>query len=112
MSTRIITLKNNITGAWAGSSDTTGTVTMSDTDTDDSDDPESTSSISRRWIFTNDLLAFILLSSLPVVTALGATQILALGQVPEAVVLAYLGISGTAAVWAFGADALEAWRSK
>jgi hypothetical protein len=79
---------------------------------DNNDDPESTSSISKRWLFTNDLLAFILLSSLPMLTAAGATQVLALGQVPDAWVLAYLGISGTAAVWAFGADALEAWRSK
>jgi hypothetical protein len=76
------------------------------------DDPESTNSIAKRWVFTNDLLAFILLSSLPILTAAGATQLLALGQVPDSWVLAYLGISGTAAVWAFGADALEAWRSK
>jgi hypothetical protein len=85
---------------------------MSDTDTDDSDDPESTSSIAQRWLFTNDLLAFVLLTSLPMLTAMGATQVLALGQVPEAWVLAYLAITGTAAVWAFGADALAAWRSK
>jgi hypothetical protein len=81
-------------------------------DADGGSDPESTSSIAQRWVFTNDLLAFILLSSLPMLTAAGATQVLALGQVPEAWVLAYLAITGTAAVWAFGADALEAWRSK
>jgi hypothetical protein len=111
MFTRIITLKKNTTGEWGGSWDITGTVPMPMTDNAD-DDPESTTSISQRWIFTNDLLAFILLSSLPILTAMGATQVLALGQVPDAWVLAYLAITGTAAVWAFGADALEAWRSK
>jgi hypothetical protein len=81
-------------------------------DADDDSDPESTSSISKRWIFTNDLLAFILLGSLPILTAVGATRVLALSQVPDSWILAYLAITGTAAVWAFGTDALEAWRSK
>jgi len=73
---------------------------------------ESTTSVSRRWIFTNDLLAGLLLGSLPILTALGSTQILALTSIPNSWRLAYLVITGTAAVWTFGSEALEAWRSK
>jgi hypothetical protein len=81
---------------------------MSDTDTDDSDDPESTSSISKRWLFTNDLLAFILLSSLPILTALGATQVLALGQIPALYSWTYATAVLVASVWAFGKSSVQA----
>jgi len=73
---------------------------------------ESTTSVSRRWIYTNDLLAGLLLGSLPILTGLGSTQILALTSIPNSWRLAYLVITGTAAVWTFGSEALEAWRSK
>lgn len=73
---------------------------------------ESTTSVSRRWIYTNDLLAGLLLGSLPILTALGSTGVLALASIPNSWRLAYLLIVGTAAVWSFGAEALEAWRSK
>jgi len=73
---------------------------------------ESTTSVSRRWLYTNDLLAGLLLGSLPILTALGSTQILALTSIPNSWRLAYLVVVGTAAVWCFGSEALEAWRSK
>jgi len=73
---------------------------------------ESTTSVSRRWVYTNDLLAGLLLGSLPILTALGSTQILALTSVPNSWRVAYLVVVGTAAVWCFGSEALEAWRSK
>jgi len=73
---------------------------------------ESTTSVSRRWLYTNDLLAGLLLGSLPILTALGSTQILALTSIPNSWRVAYLVIVGTAAIWSFGAEALEAWRSK
>jgi len=73
---------------------------------------ESTTSVSRRWVFTNDLLAGLLLGSLPILTALGSTQVLALTSIPNSWRLAYLVITGTAAVWCFGSEALDAWRSK
>jgi len=73
---------------------------------------ESTTSVSRRWLYTNDLLAGLLLASLPVLTALGSTQILALTSIPNSWRVAYLVIVGTAAVWCFGSEALDAWRSK
>jgi hypothetical protein len=86
----------------------TNTMTETGTDTES----ESTTSVSRRWIYTNDLLAGLLLASLPILTALGSTQILALTSIPNSWRLAYLVIVGTAAVWCFGSEALEAWRSK
>lgn len=91
-------------GAGAGAS-------AGDDSSDDDDDPESTSDLSRRWVFTNDLLAGFLLLSLPLLTAAGATQLLALGTIPGSWGASYLVIVGTAAVWCFGSDALEAYRS-
>jgi hypothetical protein len=72
------------------------------------DDPESTSSIAQRWIFTNDLLAFILLSSLPIVTAMGATRALALGQIPALYSWTYATAVLVASVWAFGKSSVQA----
>jgi len=80
--------------------------------TESNPEPESTTSVSRRWIYTNDFLAGLLLGSFPILTALGSTQILALTSIPNSWRLAYLVITGTAAVWSFGAEALDAWRSK
>jgi len=82
------------------------------TATDPDSESESTTSVSRRWVYTNDLLAGLLLGSLPILTALGSTQILALTSIPNSWRVAYLVIVGTAAIWSFGAEALEAWRSK
>jgi len=84
------------------------TATKSESDPE----PESTTSVSQRWIYTNDLLAGLLLGSLPILTALGSTQVLALTSIPNSWRVAYLVVVGTAAVWSFGAEALEAWRSK
>jgi len=83
-----------------------------ETESESAPSSESTTSVSRRWLYTNDLLAGLLLGSLPILTALGSTQILALTSIPNSWRLAYLVIVGTAAVWSFGAEALEAWRSK
>jgi len=82
------------------------------TATESDPESESTTSVSRRWVYTNDLLAGLLLGSLPILTALGSTQVLALTSIPNSWRLAYLVIVGTAAVWCFGSEALEAWRSK
>jgi len=90
------------------------TATESDSDSDPESDPESesTTSVSRRWVYTNDLLAGLLLGSLPILTALGSTQILALTSIPNSWRVAYLVVAGTAAVWSFGVETVEAWRSK
>jgi len=83
-----------------------------ESDSEPNPESESTTSVSRRWLYTNDLLAGLLLGSLPILTALGSTQILALTSIPNSWRLAYLVVVGTAAVWTFGSEALEAWRSK
>jgi len=88
------------------------TATESDPESDPESDSESTTSVSRRWLYTNDVLAGLLLGSLPILTALGSTQILALTSIPNSWRLAYLVVVGTAAVWTFGSEALQAWRSK
>jgi len=88
------------------------TATESDSKSESDPESESTTSVSRRWVYTNDLLAGLLLGSLPILTALGSTQILALTSIPNSWRVAYLVITGTAAVWCFGSEALEAWRSK
>jgi hypothetical protein len=77
---------------------------------DNGPDPESTDSVSRRWQYTNDILAGLLLGSLAGLTAVGATSLIGLGQLPDLWVASYLAVSGTAAAWAFGSDALAAWR--
>jgi len=87
-------------------------VIMTDEQSNAYSESESTTSVSRRWIYTNDILAGLLLGSLPVLTALGSTQVLALSSIPNSWRVAYLVIAGTAAVWTFGSEALEAWRSK
>jgi len=92
------------------SENNTGTESESDPESDP--ESESTTSVSRRWVYTNDVLAGLLLGSLPILTALGSTQILALTSIPNSWRVAYLVITGTAAVWCFGSEALEAWRSK
>jgi|APHM01.1.fsa_nt_gi hypothetical protein len=71
------------------------------------DDSESTTSISKRYVYTNDVLAGILLSSLPVIIILGATQTISLGSVPDTWALSYLVVEITAAVWTFGGGALQ-----
>jgi len=87
------------------------TIPMTNRPQNDETESESTTSVSRRWVFTNDVLAGLLLASLPILTALGSTQVLALSSIPNSWRLAYLAIVGTAAVWTFGSEALEAWRS-
>lgn len=74
---------------------------------DDNNDAGSTTSISRRYVYTNDLLAVILLSSLPGIILLGAIQRLALNAIPETWALAYLVVVTTASVWTFGGGALQ-----
>jgi len=86
--------------------------TATESDSDSDPESESTTSVSRRWVYTNDLLAGLLLGSLPILTALGSTQVLALTSIPNSWRVAYLVVAGTAAVWSFGVETVEAWRSK
>jgi hypothetical protein len=83
------------------------------TESDPEPDPdsESTDSVARRWQYTNDALAGLLLGSLAGLTAIGATSLIGLGELPDLWMAAYLTVAGVAAAWAFGSDALAAWRS-
>jgi len=65
----------------------------------------------RRWWATNDVLAALLLGSLPVLIAGGGRGIVTLGSVPASWTATYLGVCGAAAAWVFGSAAVEAWRS-
>lgn len=79
-----------------------------------SDEPDadgSTSDTSQRWWLTNDLLAGLLVTSLVASVAIGGAGHLDLEAVPEPVVWTYVGSVGSAIVWTFGRDAVEAWRA-
>lgn len=80
---------------------------------DDEDDCDvQTTDESRRHYLTNDVLAGWLILTFPGIVAAGASGIYGfdLGVVPQSIRLAYVGVVGTATVWAFGKEALEAWR--
>jgi len=72
------------------------------------DDAE-TKSVDTRWRWTNDILAGVLLVSLPLLVGLAGAGHLDLGRVPVEVRLAYLTAGGVATVWAFGVAAMKAW---
>ncbi len=65
----------------------------------------------RRWWATNDVLAALLLGSLPVLIAAGGREIVTLASIPASWTATYLGVCGAAAAWVFGSAAVEAWRS-
>lgn len=86
---------------------------------DNSDDPQptigdddvtTTDGVRRRWWATNDMLAALLLASLTVLLAAGARGLLTLSAIPAAWTATYLGVCGGAAAWAFGSEAIAAWR--
>lgn len=80
----------------------------------DAAEPEesgATHSTSKRWWLTNDGLAWLLVGTFPVVIAATAAGYLDLATVPSEVVYTWLASVGTAVAWAFGKDAIEAWRA-
>lgn len=77
----------------------------------DDDTVTTTDGTRRRWWATNDVLAALLLGSLPVLIAAGGRDVIALESVPASWTATYLGVSGAAAAWVFGSAAIEAWRS-
>jgi hypothetical protein len=88
------------------------------TDEEASDDVElgddtvtTTRTTRRRWWATNDVLAALLLGSLPVLIAAGGRGIVTLASIPASLTATYLGVCGAAAAWVFGSAAVEAWRS-
>lgn len=69
-----------------------------------------TTSVDTRWRWTNDILAGILVTSLPLIVGLAGGGVIDLTRVPVEVRLAYLTAGGVASVWAFGPSALKAWK--
>ena len=63
----------------------------------------------RHWL-TNDGIAWLLTLSMVGAVALGSIGIVDLTAVPQEILLAHVAAFGVAIVWAFGRDALEAWR--
>lgn len=69
-----------------------------------------TTKTATRHPFTNDLIALGLTLSYPSLIGCAAAGWLDLSVVPQDVRTAWVIIVGTATVWAFGVEALEAWR--
>ena len=69
-----------------------------------------TDSADSRWWFTNDLIAGALSASLVVAILGHGFGWLNLQTIPEGFMLLYSFAVGSAVAWAFGKDALEAWR--
>lgn len=82
-----------------------------DDDTDEDSDGDATESTSMRHPYTNDALAFFLIWS--IIGGVGADGLgaVSLSSVPDEVLLSWVMMTGTATVWAFGRDAIAAWRS-
>lgn len=81
---------------------------MSEETSDAADDDATTDSTRTRWRFTNDLLAAILVISVPALATLGAVSDASLGQLPTNLLLTWLLLATVAAAWAFGGRAIEA----
>jgi hypothetical protein len=80
---------------------------MDQDNSSDDADPDATTSISKRYVYTNDVLAVVLLGSLPGIIILGGVQEVALDAIPDTWALSYLVVVTTAAVWTFGGGALQ-----
>lgn len=65
---------------------------------------------SRRHWLTNDGLAWLLVGSYPPMVVAQSMGVISLERVPSSVLATWMILVGTAAVWTFGRDALEAWR--
>jgi hypothetical protein len=78
--------------------------------TPDADDSDATTDSTRtRWRFTNDLLAAILVISVPALATLDTVSSTAsLGQLPTNLPLTWLLLATIATTWAFGGAAVKA----
>ena len=77
--------------------------------TDNADNADATTESTRtRWDFTNDVLAFILVISVPALATLDATTHASLAQLPTNLLLTWLLLATIATAWAFGGAAVKA----
>ena len=84
---------------------------LTDDDPDEDSDDDSTESVSTRPPYTNDVLAFFLIGSIIGGVGADGLGVVALSSVPDEVLLSWVVMTGTATVWAFGRDAIAAWRT-
>jgi len=73
---------------------------------------KTTTKVGSRFLLTNDVLAGVLVSSLPLLIYLDALGEITLSAVPDSVVSGYLVAVGIAVVWTFGKDPLVAWMER
>lgn len=64
-----------------------------------------------RWPYTNDLIASVVLVSVPALALAHGFGYLDLGELPSEFLLGYLALVGIAASWTFGRSAVNAWRA-
>lgn len=76
---------------------------------DDDEGADTTDPNRRHWL-TNDGLAWLLVASMPVIIGLAGGDSLTLQTVPDVMLVMYSLAFGVAVAWAFGKDAVEAWR--
>lgn len=80
------------------------------TESSEGSDGQQTHGTSKRWWLTNDLLAFALLLSLDALVFFSGLRWIDVETIPEMAVYGLTVGFGVAIVWAFGKDAVEAWR--
>lgn len=71
-----------------------------------------TDSTDTRWAYTNDLLAIYLVVTFPVTAWLDMTGYVNLETLPASVFTLYASFVGIALAWAFGPEAVKAWREE
>lgn len=84
--------------------------TVEDAEGSDGSDSDTRSPSRRHWL-TNDVLAGMLVLSLVAVVAAHGAGSLNLQTLPQWLVGVYSFSIGASVTWAFGQDAVEAWRS-
>lgn len=85
---------------------------MSDSSADESSDGSASATEStqeRHWL-TNDAMALALVASLIVFMLITAIGFAKLSVIPKDVLYLYVFAVGSSIAWAFGKDAVEAWR--
>lgn len=78
--------------------------------TDESENSFSTTGTNKRFWLTNDLLAGVLVGSLVLVVLAHLITTFDISNTPQEIVYLYVFSVGSSVAWAFGKDAVEAWR--
>lgn len=73
-------------------------------------DPDCDTGVYQRFPYTNDIIAAIVLVSVPALMLSHAYGYGDLSQLPSEILLGYLSLAGIAASWTFGRSAVDAWK--